>query len=173
METRSPYVEDNSGKLVLAILAALGAAVGSGVIWGLVSKLTKHEIGIVAVGVGFIVGAVVAYAGKGAGSTKLQVIAAIGALLGIAIGKYLEVLWIGSLGFGSSLAWDIYTGKLGHLWDFFDLLWAGIAVYQAIRLAGASFGRRIATVPAFVHGPKVAMASTPPPPEARDEPTER
>ncbi|HWE80348.1 MAG TPA: hypothetical protein VG265_01750 [Gaiellaceae bacterium] len=169
MEGRLPYREDKSGQIVLVILAALVAAVASAVLWGVVSEVTNHEIGIVAVAVGFIVGAVVAYVGRGAEGTHLQVIAAIGALIGIALGKYLEVVFVSSTGLFSSLTWDVYTGKYGHLWDFFDVLWIAFAVYEAVKLSKSRrYGTRPAAGPIYLGEPgsqvgTAPVAATPPP----------
>jgi hypothetical protein len=154
VEGRLPYREDKSGQIVLVILAALVAAVASAVLWGVVSEVTNHEIGIVAVAVGFIVGAVVAYVGRGAEGTHLQVIAAIGALIGIALGKYLEVVFVSSTGLFSSLTWDIYTGKYGSLWDLFDVLWIAVAVYEAVKLSKSRrYGTRPGQSPIFLGAP--------------------
>ena len=57
--------------------------------WGLISKYTSYEVGVVAWGIGFLCGFAVERAAGGRRSADLQAIAIVTALLGVLLGKYL------------------------------------------------------------------------------------
>ena len=57
--------------------------------WGLISKYTDYEVGVVAWGIGFLCGFAVERAAGGRRSADLQAIAIVTALLGVLLGKYL------------------------------------------------------------------------------------
>ena len=85
----APVETEDSGSTGFALLAGLVAAVAGGIAWGLISKYTDYEVGIVAWGIGFVAGFVVERAAGGRRSPDLQAIAIVSALLGVLIGKYL------------------------------------------------------------------------------------
>ena len=64
------------------MLAGLLVAVAGGIAWGLISKYTDYEVGIVAWGIGFTVGVAVERAAGGRRSADLQAIAIVTALIG-------------------------------------------------------------------------------------------
>lgn len=71
--------------LVLGLVAALGAALVVGAVYGVIIGGTKHEIGWAAVGVGFVVGLV---AGKAGGrNPALPVLSAVLALGSVYLGQ--------------------------------------------------------------------------------------
>jgi steroid 5-alpha reductase family enzyme len=111
--------------LALPALAAFAAAAAGGVAWGLILKWTQYEVGFVAWGIGFLAAtAAVTVAGKRS-STALQVIAVVATLAGIVLGKYLGyALW------GKDNGYD-FQG----MWGWFDLLWVGLGVVTAWRIA--------------------------------------
>ena len=76
--------------LGLGIVGGLVAAVVSAVAWALLTVLTGWQLGIVAVGVGFLVGTGVRIAGKGISKT-FGVVGAALALLGCAAGNLFSV----------------------------------------------------------------------------------
>jgi MFS family permease len=99
--------QDRGGRLALAVLAGLAAAVIGAVAWGLVAYLTKHQFSLVAVVIGVAVGGAV---GKfRAGDPVAAAASAILALLGCALGAFLALVFT-TLGAGIGLA-----TILGHL----------------------------------------------------------
>lgn len=123
--------------------AALVAAVVSGVLWGLIVKWSEYEVGFVAWAIGFIVGTAVAFAVAGRRGLPYQVVAVAGALLGIALGKYLSFALViqdvageqgASIGLFSSDMFDLFSEELGTVFGWFDLLWVGLAVVTAWRI---------------------------------------
>ena len=137
--------EDRSAASVYvpAILAGLAAAIAGGVVWGLIVKWTEYEVGFVAWGIGFIVAMAILLATRGQRGVPLQAIAIACALLGIAIGKYLSFAWVisdvaqeqtgGLVDFPvfSRDTIDLFFDELGVVFDWIDLLWAGLAVFTA------------------------------------------
>jgi hypothetical protein len=126
-----------------AALAALGAALVGAVVWGLIVKLTEYEIGIVAWAIGFLAGTAAVLVARDARGRPLQVAAVVAALLGILVGKYLSFAWeIEELGerFGletveiySTAMMRAFRDSLADVFGWFDLLWAGLAVFTAWR----------------------------------------
>lgn len=143
--TPNPISEDTSavGTLVPALGAGVVAAIAAGLVWGLVMKFSDYELGIVAWGVGLVVGGAVALAARGRRGVPLQAVAVLCALLGIAIGKYLGYAFIVqelaeeagvALGlFGSEMR-EAFRADLGTVFGAFDLLWVGLAVFTAWRM---------------------------------------
>jgi hypothetical protein len=137
--------EDRSAASVYvpAILAGLAAAIAGGVVWGLIVKSTDYEVGFVAWGIGFVAAMAILFATRGRRGLPLQVIAVACALLGIAIGKYLSFAWILSdvaqeqtggavdVPVFSRDTLDLFFDELGVVFDWIDLLWAGLAVFTA------------------------------------------
>ena len=139
----TPIVErQRSSSLLLAAAAGLVAALLGGVAWGLVVKFSEYEIGIVAWGIGFLVGAVVVAATRGAKGPALQAIAVVSALAGILLGKYLGYAFAVQeqadeagvqLGLFSAELRTFFREDLGSVFGLFDVLWVGLAVYTAWR----------------------------------------
>ena len=127
--------------LGLALLAGLVAAVVGGVVWGLVVKYSEYEIGVVAWGIGLVVGVAVAAVARARGPA-LQAVAVACALVGILLGKYLSYALVlqeqadaqgVDLGLFSSDMWSFFREDLELVFGWFDLLWIGLAVFTAWR----------------------------------------
>jgi hypothetical protein len=124
---------------VPAILAGLAVAIVGGVVWGLIVKWTDYEVGFVAWGIGFLAGVAILFATGGRRGLPLQLIAIVSALLGIGIGKYLSFVWILDdipeldVPIFSRDTVDLFFDELGFVFDWIDLLWAGLAVFSAWR----------------------------------------
>ncbi len=139
----TPIVEtQSSGSLLLAAAAGLVAAIVGGVAWGLIVKWSEYEIGIVAWGIGFLVGAAVVAATRGAKGPALQAIAVFFALVGVLLGKYLGFAFTiqeqadeagVELGLFSAEIRTFFREELGSVFGLFDLLWIGLALYTAWR----------------------------------------
>jgi signal peptidase I len=135
-----PATEDVGGKaFALGLLAGDLAAIGGGLVWGLVVKWTEHEFGFLAWGMGLLT-AVAIRGVVGRRSQDLQVAAIGSALLGILIGKYLGFAFavqasqdaVGShFGLLSGDMLSLFRHSLGDVFGKFDLLWAGLAVASA------------------------------------------
>lgn len=143
---RSPITEDPSaaGILVPALLAGLVAAAVGALAWGLIVRWTDYEVGIVAWGIGFVVGTAVVAGARGRRGPPLQVVAVACSLLGILLGKYLSFAFAiqelaeeegFDVGLFSREMFDLFREELGTVFGLFDLLWAGLAVFTAWRLA--------------------------------------
>ena len=136
----APVEEEAGGSTGLALLAGLVAAVAGGIGWGLISKYTEYEVGIVAWGIGFVAGFAVERAAGGRRSPDLQAIAIVSALLGVLIGKYLgfafavqeaeEALGV-QTGLLSGEMFSLFRENLSEVFGLFDLLWTGLAVASA------------------------------------------
>ena len=138
----SPVTEPSSS-LLPAVAAGLVAAIVGGIAWGLIVKISDYEVGIVAWGIGFIVGTAIVLATRGAKGRPLQVIAVVSALLGILLGKYLSYAFIVQedadaagidIGLLSGDMFSFFREDLDAVFGLFDLLWAGLAVFTAWRI---------------------------------------
>ncbi|MFE0515497.1 hypothetical protein [Streptomyces sp. NPDC058964] len=86
--------------IAVGLLAALGAAVVTAVVYGLVIGLTKHEIGWAAVGVGFVIGLA---AGRiGGRNPVLGIVSAVLALGSVYLGQLVGEAMIGAKEVGVS-----------------------------------------------------------------------
>jgi hypothetical protein len=134
-----------SSALFPAVLGGLLAAVAGGLAWGLIVILTDYEIGIAAWGIGFLAGWLVVRFAGGRKGAPLQAVAIVSALLGIGIGKYVTFayLWrkaakaVGESvpSYVSSDVINAFFNNLDTVFGGFDILWAGLAVAAAWRIA--------------------------------------
>jgi signal peptidase I len=133
----APVQPERNVSLALPLLVALLAAVAGGVAWGLVVKWTDYEVGIAAWGVGALVGYAVLTAAAGRKAPELQVVAVVGALLGIVLGKYLAFAFVvqetlgGQVGLFSGDMVSFFRDALSEVFGLFDVLWIGLAVATA------------------------------------------
>jgi ABC-type Fe3+-siderophore transport system permease subunit len=142
MDTPTPARETDGGTdLALAAAAGLAAAIAAGVIWAFIVKISDYEIGVAAWGIGFLVGTAVVLAARRRKSTTLAGIAVVAALVGILLGKYLSFVFIArdeldeSFGFLSADTWNLFMDNKGIVFSFWDVLWIGLAVVTAWRMA--------------------------------------
>lgn len=77
--------------MVGAVLAGLAAAVVSALVWYGIVVLTNYQIGLVAVGVGFLVGLAVTVGSGGRRGLPLQIVSVAITLPAMALGEYLVV----------------------------------------------------------------------------------
>lgn len=121
--------------------AAVVAAVVGAAIWALITVTTEYQIGWMAVGVGFLVGAANRWAGKGIDKV-FAVVGAGSALFGCMLGNLFTVLhFVGEaqdLGVVQVLTM-IDPGAIPDLmiatFSPMDLLFYGIAVYEGYKLS--------------------------------------
>ncbi|MGH3070792.1 MAG: hypothetical protein ACRDNB_00810 [Gaiellaceae bacterium] len=136
-------VREPSQSLLPAIAAGLVAAIVAGVAWAVIVKTSEYEVGIVAWGIGFVVGTAVVLATRGAKGRSLQITAVVLALVGILLGKYLSYALIvqediealgESIGLFSGDMISFFRDDLDAVFGLFDLLWIGLAVVTAWRV---------------------------------------
>ena len=138
--------EAGSNRLLTVVLAGLGAALVGGIAWGLLVRWTDREWGVAAWAIGGLVGAVVVRAAQPYRGRPFQLIAVVCAVLGVVLGKYLEVAWgvvdlSGErLGVFSSLTWEIFTDRDSGVWSWYDAIWFAAAVFTAYRMPGVRAG---------------------------------
>jgi len=122
-------------------LAGFVAALAGAGAWALVTVLTGYQIGFMAIGVGFLVGLAVQFAGKGIDKI-FGVMGAALALLGCLLGNYFTVVhFVGQaegLGFFDTLT-KIKPAAIPELMAMtfspMDLIFYGIAVYEGFKLS--------------------------------------
>lgn len=136
-------ITEASSSLLPAVAAGLVAAVLGGVVWALIVQASNYEVGIVAWGIGFIVGTAVVLATRGGSGPRLQATAVVLALVGILLGKYLgyalavqdEAEKVGaSIGLFSDQMRSFFREDIEAVFGAFDLLWVGLAVFTAWRI---------------------------------------
>jgi hypothetical protein len=137
----------SAGSVVVALLAAGIASIVGGLLWGLFVKVTDHEIGYMATGIGLLSGFAIVWFSDRRG-TLLQIIAVFSALVGIGIGKYLSFFAVLkdylALEYGevavqglsalSPEAIQIFFSAIGELFSPYDILWVVLAIIAAWRI---------------------------------------
>lgn len=128
-----------------AAVAGLVAALVGGALWGVITAKSDYEIGFVAWGIGFLAGTAVVFAARGRKGVPLQAVAVICAALGFLLGKYLafaitlhDQFHVGVL---SSDAMTLFRENLDVSFSFWDVLWAGFALWAAWRVPRPLLGR--------------------------------
>lgn len=121
--------------LVLGIIGGLIAAIVGAAIWAGITVITGMQIGYVAIGVGFLVGLAIRFAGKGA----TVVFSAVGgtlALLACVLGNVMSIIGFYSKEAGIGIAEAVGTFPYGRTIELMtltfspmDLLFYGFAGY--------------------------------------------
>ena len=129
-----------AGGFAVGLLAAIAAAVVGAIIWAVITVTTDYRIGVVAVGIGVLVG--LAIDRFGGGDRRLPAAGAVITLIGCALGELFADAHIygqpygrgtfGELGRPHEL-WSIYT----HRFAAFNAVFYAIGAYEAFQ-----FGRR-------------------------------
>lgn len=124
--------------MVGAILAGLAAAAVSALVWYGIVVLTNYQIGLVAVGVGFLVGLGVTVGSGGRRGMALQVLSVAITLPAMALGEYLVVRHF--VAAEQAVPWllppDVMLGLVvaGLRADPLTLLFWAIALWTAFKL---------------------------------------
>lgn len=131
-------IRDNQN-LSLAIIAGAVAAVAGAAIWAAVTAITNWQIGIMAIGVGFLVGLAVRMAGRGV-SLSFGVTGAVLSLAGCLLGNLLAACAIiadqQGLGFYEVLGQVDFQTAVDIMVETFhpmDVLFYGLAVYYGYK----------------------------------------
>lgn len=123
--------------IVLPALGALLAAIVGGGIWALIIVLTNYEIGIIALGIGALVGYTVVYLAKHQTTQIHQVLAVIGSLLGIVLGKYFTFSYTINDDLAHIFDSETITFFQENFKEFFggtDIIFVALAVITAWRM---------------------------------------
>lgn len=127
--------------LVMGGLSGFVAAMLGAGIWAAVTVATEYQIGWMAVGIGFLVGYAVRFAGKGI-APVFGAISAVLSLLGCAVGNVLTFAWFIAAAEGMSfmevvgqLDFAIVVGLLTATFEVMDILFYGLAVYFGYKTA--------------------------------------
>ncbi len=124
-----------------AVAAGIGAALVGAVLWAVVTVVTKSELGLMAISVGFLVGRAIRATGHGI-DPKFGYLGAVCALAGCLLGNVLSDIGfyadIRHIGFGEALA-DLDMALLTKLVTTFsqpmDILFYGIAIYEGYKFS--------------------------------------
>lgn len=143
----------HEGNFVGAVIAGVIAAVICAIIWGAISIATGYQIGWIAVGVGFVVGAAVRVVGKGT-LPIFGIIAGALSLFAVVLGNVICIAGaLASLSGGEEIPEKISTFSafltlltnpmlmmemLGHTFHPMDLLFYGLAIYVGFKTAVGS-----------------------------------
>lgn len=132
------------------LLGGILAAIIGGVAWGFLVKVTHHEIGYVAWGIGLLSGMAVVMFAKGKKGFPLQIIAAASSAMGILIGKYFYFYFIvksaiEKRGAGSEAQISLFSKKVVEVFiqnissflSGYDIIWVALAIYTAFRIPKA------------------------------------
>lgn len=125
----------------LAILAGIGAALAGAVVWAVITVVTKMELGLIAIALGYIVGRAVREAGKGI-DMQFGVAGAICALFGCVLGNVLSALAFyaqhNGLDYSALLAQltpDLVARISSVFFQPMDLIFYAIAIYEGFRFS--------------------------------------
>ncbi len=141
----------SDGSTRRGVLAGAGAALAGAVVWTVLVVITGYELGIVAVGIGLLVGlAMAAVAGPGR-SRALPVIGAVLALAGCLLGNlFSDAYYFGRLADWSTLHTlgqmivDLTLGRSIFSAGFtpIDMLFWAIAGYEGYKLTARGIARK-------------------------------
>ncbi|HUO92179.1 MAG TPA: hypothetical protein VMU22_04615 [Rhizomicrobium sp.] len=125
----------------LAIAAGVGTAIAAAIVWAVITFVTKMELGIVAVAVGYVVGRAIREVGRGI-DPVFGYLGAACALFGCTLGNLLSGLAFYADAqhlpfFQVLMAFDLslWVRLFGILFQPLDLLFYGIAIYEGYRFS--------------------------------------
>jgi hypothetical protein len=161
----------------MAVLAGIGVAVAGAVVWGLVAYAAQYQFSLMAIVLGFAVGAAVFRAGGHNRNTGLAVASAALAVFGCALGSFLAEIMIlrghgvplGLIKSHLDVVMRAYPSAVGGLGLLF---WAIAALYGYRNALGmATWGRGRRRRPAQqAGGPYPGFAAGPQPPVTGADP---
>lgn len=131
-------VEETRGNLFLGFIGGLAAALISAGIWAFITVITGYKIGLIAIGIGFLVGMCVRFLGKG-NAPIYGIMGAALAFLGCLIGNVFSYYGIISneLNITMSEAYKM-IGLFDVLkagFEVMDLLFYGLAIYEGFKFS--------------------------------------
>jgi len=130
-----------AGNLPLGIAAGSVAALIGGVLWAVITVVTEYQIGFMAVGVGFLVGAAVGKFGHGQDNVY-RIAGAVLALLGCVLGNFFTLIGFAARSEGVSvfamltqIDFSAVPGVMASTASPMDFLFYGIAIYEGYKLS--------------------------------------
>jgi hypothetical protein len=124
-----PHVE--AAPISKIIVGALAAAAAGAIVWALIAYYGNYELGILASGIGALVGITVAYLAKKNVEQQHQIIAVIFGLLGVIAGKYLSFYLVVKKA-KDELGLDLFGYvKFSDTFAAMDILWIVLAAAAA------------------------------------------
>jgi hypothetical protein len=138
-------LEQNLGKaIIFGVIAGLAGAI----LWALISYYTGYQIGYMAIGIGALVGFTVKYFGKGfeqsfayTGATISLISCLLGNLLTVAAFAAKEFN-IGIFSLLGALNFSLTVNVMVETFNFIDILFYGIAIYEGFRFATNKYTER-------------------------------
>lgn len=138
--------------LLPAVAGGILAAIVGGIVWGLIVILTDYEVGFVAWGIGFLAGFLVVRFAGGRKGVPLQAIGIVSSVVGIVLGKYIAYAYFikeavreqvskeaaDSIGYFDTDVMSAFREDFSDVFSGYDLLWAGLAIFTAWRMARPS-----------------------------------
>jgi hypothetical protein len=147
---RAAEAEQYSSEALLpAVAGGVLAALVGGIVWGLIVIVSDYEVGIVAWGIGLLAGFLVVRFAGGRKGVPLQAIAIVSSVVGIVIGKYIAYVYFlkefvreqvgdeaaDDISYLDGDVISLFREDLSNVFGGYDLLWAGLAVFTAWRMA--------------------------------------
>ncbi len=173
MALQSLLGEENFG---LAVVAGLVGALVSAVAWAGITVATGYQIGIAAIGVGYIVAAAVRIAGKGL-TSRFSILGAGMALLGCVLGNLFTLIYFGAEESGMTIMELLSLINVAALpalvidtFSGMDLVFYGIAVYEGYKLSLRQItGEELARAGTPKGLEEADSGTLPPPPRVKSE----
>jgi len=133
-------LHEEQNLLIGGLSGLVAAMVGAGV-WAAVTVATEYQIGWMAVGIGFLVGYAVRFAGKGI-TPVFGAVSSVISLLGCAVGNLLTFTWfiasaegISFMNVAVQLDFAIIVEILVSTFEVMDILFYGLAAYFGYKTA--------------------------------------
>ena len=127
--------------LVLGIICSLLTAIVCALIWAAITVASGYQIGYMAIGLGFLVGKVNHFTGRG-NTIVFGVVGAVMALLGCVLGNYMTIIGFtaGELNMGyieafNSFSFSTVFEAMKENFSVIDILFYGIAGYEGFKFS--------------------------------------
>ena len=131
-------IRDNQN-LPMAILGGATAALVGAALWAAITVTTGWQVGVMAIGVGFLVGWVVRRYGQGV-DPSFGIVGAVMSLLGCLAGNYLSIIGSFASEYNENIFavlqkfdFEVAVEMMKETFDFADVIFYGLAVYYGYR----------------------------------------
>jgi hypothetical protein len=127
-------LRDNQN-FTLALLGGAAAALAGAIVWSAITYFTNYQLGILAIGIGFLVGLAVRKLGNGI-DTSFGIAGAVLALLGCAVGNLLTICVLVAEHEGREILEVVYGLTLSQAWEW---MVASFNPFDAVFYASAAY----------------------------------
>lgn len=138
---RALYEIQSEQNLALGAVAGVIAGAVGAILWAVVTVVTTFQIGLLAIAIGFLVGAAVRWAGRGT-TQVFGVVGAIVALVSILAGNFLSLLGLAAdqvgisyLEMAAQFDYSQSFAVMAAAFSPIDLLFYGIAIWEGYRFS--------------------------------------